>query len=158
MISHFEKIPLPTQYIGVCSRFLSILLIISCLSNELGSTQQRRRHTPSIIVTDNWCYMLSWQTNLNCPIIYAFIDSITNDLLLYAAINTPRLSCSIVNHILFRHHCNVFTTGACLTFSLNPSTYNKYYFVLYEFFYDTDKLDEGKRQRQKKKKINDMVN
>jgi hypothetical protein len=56
-----------------------------------------------------------------------------------------RLFSSIVNHILFRHHCNVFTTGACLAFSLNPSTYNKYYFVLYEFFYDTDKLDEKKK-------------
>ncbi len=99
--------------------------------------------------------MLSWQTNLNYLIIYAFIDSITNDLLLYAAINTPILFSSIVNHILFRHHCNVFTTGACLTFSLNPNTYNKYYFVLYEFFYDADKLDEKKA---KKKKINDMVN
>jgi len=75
--------------------------VVSCLSNELGSTQQRQRHTPSIIVTDNWCYMLSWQTNLNYLIIYAFIDSITNDLLLYAAINTPILFSSIVNHILF---------------------------------------------------------
>ncbi len=140
------------QYIGVCNILLSILLLISCLSNELGSTQQRRRHTPSIIVTDNWCYMLSWQTNLNCPIIYAFIDSITNDLLLYAAINTPRLSCSIVNHILFRHHCNVFTTGACLTFSLKPSTYHKYYFVLYEFFYHTDINWMRKRQHKKKRR------
>ena len=96
------------------------------MSNELGTTQQRRRHTPSIIVTDNWCYMLSWQTNLNCSIICAFIDSIIDDLLLYAAINTPLsfFSSSIVNHILFRHHRNVFTTGACPTFSLNPSTYN----------------------------------